>query len=80
MTTKILRCPTVQAKSGRSRSSLYADIAAGVFVPPVKIGLRASGWPEHEVEAILASRVAGKSDEEIRALVRDLVSARSNAA
>jgi prophage regulatory protein len=39
---------------------------------PVKLGGRAVGWPEYEVEAILMARIAGKSDDEIRTLVAKL--------
>jgi len=34
--------------------------------PPVSIGPRASGLPEHEIDVINAARIAGKSEEEIR--------------
>ncbi len=74
-----LRLPTVLKCRGRSRSSHYADIKAGLFVKPVLIGLRATGTPDHEVEALNAARIAGKSDDEIRALVVKLESARKTA-
>jgi hypothetical protein len=41
------------------------------------------GWPAHELDAIAAARIAGKSEDEIRALVKtprkDLVAARAQA-
>ena len=74
-----LRLPTVLKCRGRSRSSHYADIKAGLFIKPVLIGLRATGTPDHEVEALNAARIAGKSDDEIRALVVKLESARKTA-
>ena len=42
----------------------------------MQIGLRAVGWPSYEVAAINAARIAGKTDEEIRALVVKLEAAR----
>ena len=72
----LLRLPAVLKRRGRSRSSHYADIKAGLFVKPVLIGLRATGTPDNEVEALNAARIAGKSDEEIRALVVKLEAAR----
>jgi hypothetical protein len=48
----------------------------GLFTHPVQIGLRAVGWPSSEVAALNAARIAGKSDEEIRALVVRLEAAR----
>ncbi len=38
---------------------------------------RASAWPAHELAAINAARIAGKSDDQIRRLVIDLIVARS---
>ena len=72
----ILRLPVTLKRRGRSRSSHYLDIKNGLFVKPVQIGLRAVGTPEDEVDALNAARIAGKSDEEIRALVVKLEAAR----
>jgi prophage regulatory protein len=62
----------------RGRSSQYADIKAGLYPKPVKISARNIGWPESEVAAMNASRIAGKTDDEIRALVRKLEAARKD--
>lgn len=72
----ILRLKQVLMQRGRSRSAHYLDIQQGLFTPPVLIGSRAVGWPSSEVEAINAARIAGKSNEEIRMLVIDLLAAR----
>jgi prophage regulatory protein len=73
----ILRTPAVRARNGGiGKSTLHRRVAAGLHTPPVKLGARASGYPEHEVDAILAARIAGKSDEEIRRLVAELIAAR----
>jgi prophage regulatory protein len=37
------------------------------------------GWPEYEVEALNAARIAGKTGEEIRRLVKKLEAARHSA-
>jgi prophage regulatory protein len=48
---------------------------------PVKIsGARAAGWPQHEISAVIDARIAGASDDEIRALVERLHEARKSAA
>lgn len=80
MRSKILRYWTVLEISGEARSTLYNKIAAGLWTRPVRIGSRAVGWPDHEVEAIITARIAGKSDTEIRELVRQLESERVRAA
>lgn len=66
----ILRMPSVKAETGhRSDASIYNAIRAGLFTSGVPIGQRAKGWPDYEVKAINAARIAGKSDDEIRNLV-----------
>jgi len=69
MSHTILRLPTVLHIRGRSRSTHYEDIKEGLFTRPVAIGARAVGWPQHEVEALNAARIAGKNADEIRSLV-----------
>ena len=73
---RILRLPLTLERTGKKRSNLYDSIKKGTFVPPVKISDRAGGWPENEVEAVVAAQIAGQSDDEIRALVKQLVEQR----
>ena len=75
----LCRVPQVVDRVGKSTSSVYQDVADGLFPPPVKIGVRAAAWPDHEVDAIVRARVAGRSDSEIRELVRRLVTERADA-
>lgn len=70
------RRPTVESETGRHTSSLYEDIQKGLMVRPVKIGGRAVAWPANEVRAITAARIAGKTQPEIKALVKRLEEAR----
>ena len=69
----ILRMPAVKAETGhRSHASIYNAIKAGLFTTGVAIGQRSVGWPDNEVRAINAARIAGKSEAEIRELVTRL--------
>ena len=68
----ILRIPAVKARSGYSRSTIYLRIGQGLWTSPVSLGPRAVGWPAHEVDALNAARISGKTDDEIRALVESL--------
>ena len=68
----ILRRKQVEAETGYSRSTIYLRIAQGLWPKPVSLGPRAVGWPATEVAAVNAARIAGKSDDEIRALVANL--------
>jgi len=61
------------------KTTLYAWQAAGLLTPGIQLGARSVAWPAHELDAIAAARIAGKSEDEIRALVRDLVAARTQA-
>jgi prophage regulatory protein len=76
MTPTIYRLPAVKSASGYSRSTVYGRIAQGLWTKQVSLGPRCVGWPEHEVAALNAARIAGKTDTDIRALVLQLESAR----
>lgn len=77
----ILRLPTVKGKTGhRSDASIYNQIRDGLFTTGVAIGQRAKGWPDYEVDAINSARVAGKSDNEVRELVKLLHAKRTELA
>lgn len=51
MTNNILRLPAVKQKTGQSRSTIYDKVQRGEFPAPVKIGERAVGWVEAEVDS-----------------------------
>jgi prophage regulatory protein len=77
----ILRMPAVKAETGhRSHASIYNAIKAGLFTTGVAIGQRSKGWPDYEVKAINAARIAGKSDADIRELVNRLHAKRTELA
>lgn len=76
MLQTILRLPAVKSESGYSRSTIYLRIAQGLWPKPVNLGVRMVGWPNSEVTAMNAARIAGKTDDEIRVLVAKLEAAR----
>lgn len=78
MVTTILRLPAVKAGSGYSRSTIYLRIEQKLWTKPVKLGARSVGWPVNEVAALNAARIAGKSNDEIRALVEKLETSRKS--
>ncbi len=66
----ILRITEVKQRRGfRADASVYNEIRDGLFTAGVAISQRAKGWPDYEVDAINAARVAGKSNDELRQLV-----------
>ncbi len=53
----LLRRPEVERRTGLARSTLYRDIAAGIFPRPVRIGPGTVGWVEAEVDAWVDARI-----------------------
>ncbi len=78
MVQTLLRLPRVKAETGASRSTIYLRIQQGLWTKPVKLGPRSVGWPASEVAALNAARIAGMADNEIRALVAKLETARKS--
>ncbi len=69
----LLRMSAVKSSTGyRSHASVYNGIRDGLFPKGVKIGQRSVAWPDTEVYAINAARIAGKTETEIRELVNRL--------
>ncbi|MBN1586028.1 MAG: AlpA family transcriptional regulator [Candidatus Omnitrophica bacterium] len=57
MSDTILRLPKVKERTGLSRSGIYERIKTGGFPRPVRLGLRAVGWIEEEVDAWVQGRI-----------------------
>lgn len=77
----LLRSPDARAVFGNLPTSTWHEwIANGLMVPGVSIGARSVAYPHHELQAIAAARIAGKSDVDVKALVQDLVAARASLA
>lgn len=53
----IIRRKAVEARTGLSRSTIYAKVAAGEFPAPVALGARAVGWVDSEISDWLAQRI-----------------------
>jgi len=46
----------VQRRTGLSRSTIYAKMAEGDFPRPIKLGKRAVGWLDSDIDEWLESR------------------------
>jgi len=68
----LLRLPEVERLMGRGKWALYSDARQGLFTRPVHLGKRAVGWPASEVAALNRARIAGASESQVKALVREL--------
>ena len=72
----LVRKPWDSGYTPFERSTCYSRIKDGRFPAPVKIG-RLSCWPARELARMNQALVQGQSDDEMRQLVKDLVSRRS---
>jgi len=55
--SNILRRKRVELKVGLGRSAIYEQMAAGTFPKCIKLGPRAVGWLETEIDDWLKSRI-----------------------
>lgn len=56
----LLRLRDVCRRTGLSRSEIYRRVTSHQFPAPVKVGERASAWPEHEITAWCEARIAAR--------------------
>ncbi len=76
----LLSTPDTGTVMRASRATIYAWIADGLMTPPIKLGAKSSAWPASEVNAVLAARIRGASDDELRVLCKTLTAARKHCA
>ncbi len=70
---RFIRLPELLHLSGRSKTTNQNLIKQGLMPPSISLGDRSIGFIESEVNQVLAAMAAGKSQEEIKALVAYLV-------
>lgn len=73
---QIARFPQVKRMACKGPTTIYKEMAEGTFPTPVKIGSRSVAWVVAEVRAVIQARIAGWTDDQIRALVSNLRAAR----
>lgn len=61
--SRILRLPEVKRRLGLGRDSIYRGGREGWLPKPIKVGKRASGWFEHEIEAYLQQHADQRGDQ-----------------
>lgn len=73
----MIRIRAVEKAIGKAGSTgVYGAIREGVLTTGVKVGPRAVAWPEPEIDLIMRHRIAGATEDEIRALVCELMAKR----
>ena len=75
---QLLRRNEVIRLTARSWSALLIDEKKGLFCPPISIGDRAVAYVKHEVDVIIKARIQGKTNQQIKSIVADLLSQRQS--
>jgi len=52
----IYRRPEVERISGKSRSTIYDDMAEGTFPRPIRLGRQSVGWRKSDIDRWIRSR------------------------
>ena len=61
MSQQILRRPEVEHRTGLKRSNIYKMMQRGDFPRPIRIGKRAVGWHEADIDAWISDRPAAEA-------------------
>lgn len=72
----MLRAPETAKKAGLGISTLWRDVKAGTFVPPVRLGPRTVAWIEAEVDAVLEAKTKmsrSHQNLDLRAFVDEII-------
>lgn len=77
---KIIRKPEIRVLTGLSTTTQFEQIKSGLLPKYIVLSARSVGLFEHEALAIVSARAAGKSDDEIRAIVKALLKQREQSA
>jgi len=78
MSLNINRLNKVLDRHGVGKTTLYNRIKDGLFPTSIPLNGRIVGWPSYEVDALLSATIAGKSNDEIKSLVSELIAQRGN--
>ena len=61
---RVIRRHEVEKRTGKSRAGIYESMDAGTFPRPVRIGPRAVGWIESEIDDWLRQRIADRDSDD----------------
>lgn len=78
MTIQLIRKEQVRALYACGKTHLQDQINKGLIPKPIQIGQRAVAFYESEIQASLAAMVAGYSDDQLKAFVKELVERRKD--
>jgi len=61
---RLLRLKQVEARTGKSRTSIYRGISEGTFPKPVALSARTVAWVADEVDRWIDERIAARGAPE----------------
>lgn len=64
-TDRVLRWPEVKERVGLCRSHIHNLVSQGKFPSPIKLGARASGWLESEINSWLERQISESRNKEV---------------
>jgi prophage regulatory protein len=75
-----IRKQAVLAKSGFGSTTLHERVHARLMPAPINLGGSVSAYLSHEIDAVLAARAAGFTDEQVKTIVISLEEKRKDSA
>lgn len=70
MSSSLIQRTSVEAKVGRSRSAIFADMASGILPTPVAKFGNVNLWSSAEIDEVVAARAAGCGDDLVREIIK----------
>ncbi len=67
MSFQLINLREVRRRLPRSRSTVYAEIAKGIFPRPLKVG-RGSFWRDDEIDDLIAAYARGATPGDLKTL------------
>ena len=62
MSISLQRLPAVMERTGKSRSTIYAEMKEGRFPKPVKISRRSVAWPSNVIDRYIEDTIKAGGD------------------
>lgn len=57
---RVLRLQEVESRTGLRRSAIYRHAGQGTFPKPIRLGGKAAGWIESEIDAWISGHIAAR--------------------
>ena len=77
-TLSIIRGNELNQQLSISTSTREKQEKLGFLPPSISLGERAKGWLKHEIDAFIAARALGHSNEELQKLVTQIIQSRKS--